>query len=157
MASLTFQSAAVMLLRECFEGKEPVNTYTWFVEGKEGLFDAFDSLTAGKASHRPGPDSATIAAHCYHLLYALRGSNTVHGAPEPAGSWSDSWLKTEATEAEWEELKAAIRTEYASFMQWFRNHSEWSDETTLCGALTTLPHMAFHLGAIRQLMRLTPA
>jgi hypothetical protein len=143
-----------MLLRECFEGKEPALGYTWFVEGKEGLFDALDTVNADQASLRPGSKSTTIAAHAFHVLYALEGSNALHGAPEPEGNWEDSWRQESVTGEEWSELKAAIHVEYASFMKWFRNHAEWDDEAVRAGAIATLPHMAFHLGAIRQLIRL---
>jgi hypothetical protein len=31
---------------------------------------------------------------------------------------------------------------------------DWQDESALGGVVAALPHMAFHLGAIRQLLRL---
>ena len=156
MSESSFQSAAVVLLRECFEGKEPGRNYTWFVQGKEGMFDAVESVDARRASVRPNNSAPSVAAHAYHVLYALRGANAMHGQPEPEGDWEGTWSKHEVSTAEWDELRTAIRTEYASFMRWFRNQTEWVEASMPTGALALLPHMAYHLGAIRQILYLTP-
>lgn len=149
----TFQSAAEELFREAFEGVAPDRDYTWFVQGKEGVFDALDALDAGEASRRPTPGCATIAAHAYHLLYVLRCANIAQGRPAPQGSWEDTWRRQAVTEEEWRYLRRDIRAEYALFRDWLRENDDWSGEDAVLGALTPLPHVAFHLGAIRQVVR----
>src|SRR6476469_540968 len=96
-----FQQAAVTLVREAFEGIPAGQDYTWFVQGKEGVFDALTSVDAEAASRRPSPTCASIAAHTNHLLYILRSANTCQGRPEPEGTWEDTWKKQTVTEAEW--------------------------------------------------------
>ena len=149
-----FQTATLQLLRECFEGKPEGQNYTWFVEGKEGIFDALSSVSAERASIKPSERSSTIAAHGYHILYALRGANAYYGRPKPEGTWDDSWSKETATDQEWSDLMAAIQDEYLFLLVWFETADDWSDEQTVIGGLAQLPHMAFHLGALRQLLKI---
>jgi hypothetical protein len=40
-----FLPAIIQLLHETFEGKPEGQDYTWFVEGREGIFDALDSVS----------------------------------------------------------------------------------------------------------------
>ncbi|CAN5680863.1 hypothetical protein BH11ARM2_BH11ARM2_33730 [soil metagenome] len=147
------QRAAVTLLREAFEGRVDGNDYTWFVEGREGVFDALASVDAETASRRTTPNSPTLAAHAYHMLYLLRSANTWQGKPSPKGNWESSWAKQTATQQEWAELAEAIRHEYASYLAWFAANEEWNQEDIYVGALATLPHVAYHLGAMRHLVR----
>lgn len=153
----SFQSAATLLFREAFEGIPPRQDYTWFVQGKEGLFDAFRTVDAERASRKLAPSSPSIAAHAYHILFTLRNANSYQGRPEPEGTWESSWEKQIATEAEWAELVQRIRDEYTLFLGWLESQTGWRDQTTVIGVLAQLPHMAYHLGAIRQLIGLTAA
>lgn len=147
--------AFVTLFRECFEGIRAGASGTWFVEKHEGILDALRTVSAERASYRIDPDSPTLAAHAYHMLYALRGLTSFLGRPEPEGSWEDSWSKQSATEEEWAELGKAIEAEYRVFLNWLDGDPDWGDEPdNRTGGLAILPHMAYHLGAMRALMRL---
>lgn len=148
-----FHDAAALLFRECFEGIQAGKNYTWFVQGKEGIFDALSSVSAEEASAKPSDRCATIAAHAFHILFALRNACSYIGMPEPEGTWESSWEKQTATQEEWDELTGQIRQHYQYFLDWFDTNTNWSDQETVVGALAQLPHMAFHLGAIRQLMK----
>lgn len=148
-----FQSTATLLFREAFEGREADKDYTWFVEKKEGIFDALNSVDSRQASKKPSGACSSIAGHAYHMLYALRGANTVHGGAKPEGTWTESWSRQSVSSADWEELKTEIATEYQTFISWFESNQDWSDDETRIGALAALPHMAFHLGAIRQILK----
>jgi hypothetical protein len=147
--------AMVVLFKECFQGVEPGKDYTWFVQGKKGIFDALDSLTAERASHRPSPDCATIAAHAFHIRYALHGANAELGGPPQVGDWESSWDKQTVSESEWDELRQEIRREYQYFLDAVEANEIPNEEAGI-GFLAQLPHMAFHLGAIRQIMKIVP-
>lgn len=147
-----FQRAAVVLFKEAFEGMPTGQDYTWFVQGKEGIFDALDSVDAERASRHAG-DASSIAAHAYHLLYAMRWANTAQGGERPEGSWEDSWRKQDATPEEWAALKAALREEVERFVPWLETNEDWSFDEAYLATLAVLPHVAYHLGAIRQLMK----
>jgi hypothetical protein len=147
------RDAYLTLFRECFEGRAEGNDYTWFVEGLEGIFDALDSTSAEKASVKPTAECASIAAHAYHIRYTLRGGNAHIGGPPIEGDWESSWSKQSVTPEEWEQLKADVRYEYAFFLRWFEANEDWSDPVVRTGVMAQLPHFAYHLGAIRQLMK----
>jgi hypothetical protein len=150
-----FMATIIQLLHECFEGRPDGQEYTWFVEGKEGIFDALETTSAEKASIKPSPNCASIAAHAYHIRYALRGANAYLGGPPQEGDWESSWAKQTATEPEWDELKRDIYHQYSFFVDYFSKESvDFPDEGTVIGFTAQLPHMAFHLGAIRQIMKI---
>ena len=149
-----WQSAAAVLLREAFEGRAEGETGTWFVEGREGIFDALDSADAGRASTPPGPGSATLAAHAFHLRHLLRGANVYAGGDPPEGDWESSWKVQRVTDAEWRTLRAEIAAEYERLLPFVRTGPlEGPGATT--GTLAVVVHVAYHLGAMRALLRLT--
>lgn len=149
-----FRDAAAMLFREAFEGIPAGQNYTWFVQGKEGLFDALASVTAEEASRKPSDGGASIAAHTNHILFILRSANTSLGRPEPEGTWESTWQRQTVTEQEWASLTERIRGEYQLYLEWFSKNEDWSGEHAYVSNLVPLPHVAFHLGAIRQLLKL---
>jgi len=127
--------------------------YTWFVQGREAIAPSLQSLTTEQASKSIAPGVATIAAHANHILYTLRGDNAYFGSPEPEGSWEDSWSVQQVNAAQWDELRAAILREYEQLQTNLSGH-EPTNEQEMLGLLSAVPHMAYHLGAIRQLMKL---
>ena len=150
-----FLPAIVELLKECFEGMPEGRNYTWFVQGKEGLFNAFDSVTAEQASQKPNPDCPSIAAHTYHIRFALRGANCDIRGEKSEGTWESSWDKQSVSDKEWRDLVASVREEYQFFLGTLSNNPEIPEGDAVIGSLAMLPHMAYHLGAIRQLMKVT--
>lgn len=153
MGDTDFRSALVVLLRECFEGIPRGHKYTWFVEENEGIFDALASVDARRASTKPSPDCATFAAHAYHLRYILVAANSQFGGPKPVGSWNDSWKKQSVDEDDWAALIADIRSEYDRLLPRFSG-MEPKKNSEYLGATALVPHCAFHLGAMRQIMRI---
>lgn len=149
-----FRPAYLILFRECFEGIVEGADGTWFVQGKEGLFDAFATVDARQASKKPSPDCNSIAAHTFHILFALQGGNSYAGRPEPEGTWESSWAKQTVTDSEWSELAGRIKDEYDWHMHWVMTNEDWGDPEMTTGVMAQLPHMAYHLGAIRQLMKI---
>lgn len=98
---------------------------------------------------------ATIAAHVFHIRFALAGANGWAKGTAPEGTWESSWLVNEVSPDEWESLKAEVRREYADLVELIRTNERWEEPNAAVGALAQLPHMAFHLGAIHQLKRVT--
>lgn len=148
-----WQDSAATLLRELFEGRAEGKTSTWVVEGKEGIFDALDSVDAARASRRPAPGSPTLAAHAYHLLYSLRLANSYGGREKPEGDWESSWAVQDATPEEWERLKLRLREEYDLVLPFLATATPPDDEATT-GMLGMVVHASYHLGAMRALFRL---
>jgi hypothetical protein len=153
---IDIRPAFLILFRECFEGIPKGQQYTWFVEGKEGIFDALQSTTAERASVKPSAECSSIAGHAYHILYALQLGNSYIGGPKIEGTWESSWAKQEVTDEEWAQLAIDISAAYDFYVNWFE--TSFPDREVapkmFAGPLGILPHMAYHLGAIRQLMKL---
>lgn len=154
MASPDLFPALLVLFKETFEGIPPGETGTWFVQGKEGIFDALQNTSAEQASRKPSSGSNSIAAHVNHIRYALQLANSENaGGTKPEGDWESSWDVQQMNETEWAQADQDVRREYEIFMKWLRINPDWHDEETNIYSLSLLPHMAYHLGAIRQLMK----
>jgi hypothetical protein len=122
--------------------------------GDLGLLRSLDKLSAADASQ--AATGATIAAHVDHLRYGLSLMNRWAAGENPwsDADWSASWRITSVSEPEWEELRAKLRTEAHRWLSALRSPR---DVTTieLNGIVGTIAHLAYHLGAIRQIHRAT--
>lgn len=121
--------------------------------GDRGLLASLDRLSAAAASAaRPG--GASIAAHVEHLRYGLSLMNRWAAGEDPFADarWAASWDRTRVSDAEWAELRLALRAEAR---QWLAALSTPRDasEIELNGMIGSIVHLAYHLGAIRQLDR----
>jgi hypothetical protein len=121
--------------------------------GDIGLLRSLDKLSADAASQSTH-GGATIAAHVDHLRYGLsllnrwsRGEN-----PWADADWTQSWRISKVSEAEWRQLRADLGSEIRN---WARALGEPRDmdETELNGVIASVAHLAYHLGAIRQIDR----
>jgi hypothetical protein len=64
-----------------------------------------------------------------------------------------TWTVTQVTEQEWKALHAALRAQYDISLQTIQSRMDW-DEDGLGAAAGAVAHAAYHLGAIRQRLRL---
>ncbi|HWD39471.1 MAG TPA: hypothetical protein VG944_11525 [Fimbriimonas sp.] len=149
----SFNEAIAELLREGFEGVGPSGS-TWFVEGHEAILPTIRELSSERASVCPIPGRASIGAHVRHLIFLMSLANTCHGEALPAGSWTDTWSRNEFSAEEWRAMQEELERRYLAFAEWFRTNENWVHEMGVIGPISTLPHVAFHLGAIRQLVAL---
>lgn len=119
--------------------------------GDAGLLGSLDRLTAADAS-RGIAGGATIAAHVDHLRYGLSLMNRWGAGENPfdAADWSASWRTTTVSDAEWAELRAALRREAQA---WLATLGEPRDVSPieLNGVVGSIAHLAYHVGAIRQI------
>jgi hypothetical protein len=56
-------------------------------------------------------------------------------------------------ESEWKQLTASLRAEYEKLYEAIRGGMDWSNFYMLTGAMALVVHAAYHLGAIRQMVR----
>jgi hypothetical protein len=119
--------------------------------GDAGLLRSLEKLDAAAAS-RPNATGSSIAAHVDHVRYGLslmnrwaRGEN-----PWTDADWTASWKKTVVSDAEWKRLVAELQGETA---RWLDTLAEPRDvnETEMIGMIGSIVHIAYHLGAIRQM------
>ena len=148
-----YRSAMIALFREAFEGIPEGQNYTWFVQGKQGIFDAIESTASEDASKRPTPDCNSIGAHLNHLRYALWLANAETRGEAPQSDWEGSWSKQAFDPDEWRQLGLNLRREYEGVLNWMESKPDLSDSETMIGAFAQIAHAAYHLGSIRQLIK----
>ena len=120
----------------------------------EGLLRSLDKLSSEQASALT-PTGSSVAAHVDHVRYGLSLMNRWAHGEKPFGDadWSSSWRRTVVTEDEWQRLRMAIRSEAGNWIEELRTERE-VDEIELNGMIGSVAHMAYHLGAIRQIDRM---
>ncbi len=122
-------------------------------QGDVGLLRSLDRLSAAAASAAT-QGGGSIAAHVEHLRYGLSLMNRWAGGENPFedADWSASWQRTTVSDAEWEELRAALRDEAHRWLAVLQSPREVS-RIELNGVIGSIAHLAYHVGAIRQIDR----
>jgi len=120
--------------------------------GDAGLLGSLDKLSAADAS-RSVNDGATIAAHAQHLRYGLSLMNrwaSEGGDPFADAKWGLAW-KTSVVDADaWQEIRNGLRDEAHRWLRALDSPRDVSD-IELTGVTASVAHLAYHLGAIRQI------
>jgi hypothetical protein len=117
-----------------------------------GLLRSLDTLSAGDAS-RSVNDGATIAAHAQHLRYGLSLMNrwaNEGGNPFADAKWDEAWTTVDVDATQWEQIRNGLREEAH---RWLHALGPSRDVTVveLAGMVGSIAHLAYHLGAIRQI------
>ena len=121
--------------------------------GDPGLLGSLDKLSAAAASRSSAAGGATIAAHVDHLCYGLHLMNRwSDGEADPwsDADWTASWRRTTVTDEKWTALRERLRHEAE---RWHRALQQPRNLSTieLNGVVASIAHLAYHLGAIRQI------
>ena len=138
------------LLAELVDGASKDGGYM-LNPGDEGLLRSLEKLSAADASART-PTGSSIASHTDHLRYGLSLMNRwSHGEnPFADADWSASWRKDAVSEPEWRQRIADLRAEARNWLGVVREPRD-VDEIELNGMIGSIAHLAYHLGAIRQI------
>jgi hypothetical protein len=150
-----FISAVITLLTEAYDGPPDPRT-TWFIDnepdsGVLGILAGVSAAEASKSVDGSGKKGTTIAAHAEHLRWSLENiNNTIRGAAWNV-AWATSWQRETVSETEWDQLRQALRVEFETLRDLIRQQNEFESEY-LTGTLALLPHAAYHLGIIRQMV-----
>ena len=122
--------------------------------GDAGLLRSLDKLSARDASAVPPGGAASIAAHVDHLRYGLSLMNRWAGGENPFGSadWSASWRKTSVSDTEWQQLRNDLASEARRWLEALERPRDVG-RMELNGIVGSIAHLAYHLGAIRQIDR----
>jgi hypothetical protein len=119
--------------------------------GDVGLHRSLTRLSASAASTTTQTGSS-IAAHVQHLTYALSLLNRWAQGEDPwtSADWSQSWKRTKVNEAEWKDLLHQFQMQATAWMESVQSPRE-VDTAELTGLLGSAVHVAYHMGAIRQI------
>ena len=138
------------LLAELIEG--PLKNGGYMLNpGDPGLFRSLDHVSAAEAS-KLTPTGSSIAANVDHLRYGFSLMNRWSKGENPFGGadWADSWKKTSVSDDQWQQLRAALQAEATRWLEVVRQPRDVSDEG-LSAMVGSIAHLAYHLGAIRQI------
>ena len=119
--------------------------------GDRGLLRSLERLSAADAS-APTRTGSSIASHVAHVGYGLSLMNRWSRGENPFAdaNWSAAWKKTKVTEPEWEALRIQLRDEGAKWLVVLRTPREVQG-IELSGMIGSIAHLAYHMGAIRQI------
>jgi hypothetical protein len=120
--------------------------------GDVGLLRSLEKLSAEDAS-RSVNDGATIAAHAQHVRYGLSLMNEwagTGGNPFANAKWDEAWKISTVDAATWDEIRAGLRDEAHRWLRVLQSPREVS-AVELAGMAGSVGHLAYHLGAIRQI------
>ena len=120
--------------------------------GDAGLLASLDKLSAADASSSVH-GGATIAAHAQHVRYGLSLMNrwaTEGGNPFADAKWDEAWKTSVVTDAQWAEIRAGLRAEARRWVEALGTPRD-VPPVALNGMIGSIAHLAYHLGAIRQI------
>jgi hypothetical protein len=122
--------------------------------GDPGILRSLDRLSAAEASALPPTGGASIAAHVDHLCYGFELLNRfVEGENAfDAADYSVSWRRTHVSDDEWAALRGRLRADLTTWRAAAR-HLDADVLLHVTGVIASIVHLAYHLGAIRQINR----
>jgi hypothetical protein len=140
------------LFTELVDGAPTDGSAVILNSGDAGLLRSLDTISPADAS-RSVNDGATIAAHAQHLRYGLSLMNqwaSEGGNPFANAKWDQAWKTSAVDVSAWDEIRGGLRDETH---RWLRNLVSPRDvaEVELAGMMGSVAHLAYHLGAIRQI------
>lgn len=136
------------LLREGVE--RPQKNWSYFTDpDSKGFLGTIENLSSAAASKTSGPNDNTIAAHAWHLSFALRATSDWIQGDHSTKDWEESWRVQKVNNTEWKKIQLKLRQEYENFARVIET-VDLSNEEVLSGVIGAIAHVAYHLGAIRQ-------
>lgn len=149
-------SALTRLWTELVDGTTGQDGAFVLNSGDIGLRRSIDKLSASDAS-RSTNDGATIAAHVRHLQYGLSLMNrwaSEGGNPFADAKWDEAWKTSRVDESAWREIRSGLADEARRWTSALSAPREVT-EVELAGIVGSIAHLAYHLGAIRQIDKQT--
>lgn len=145
------------ILQEALEGGKP-GKGTAFVENTRdgvahGLLPTLARLSAAQASQNVhGTSIAGQARHAaFHLEVVVRWERDGDRGPF---DWKGSFLPSEVNPQEWLELQERLRRAYAEVVAFAHAQKDQPADGDISGGLTgVVAHAAYHLGAVRQMVK----
>lgn len=153
MGELRLSAVLPNLLNELLDGS--AFEATWVLNPQDpGLLQSLDKLSAEQASAVPSSGGASIAAHVDHLRYGLELLNRWSKGENPFGDadYSASWKRIVVSDAEWAARRDELRTQARAWRDAIQTPRDLND-FELTGVVGSIVHLAYHLGAIRQIDR----
>ena len=140
------------LFAELVDGAEPGGNAFILNSGDAGLLRSLEKLLSTEASASTN-GGATIAAHARHLSYGLSLMNRwarEGGNPFADAKWDEAWKTSRVDDTEWDAIRDDLKAETHAWAEALGVDRDVS-KTELSGMIASIAHLAYHLGAIRQI------
>jgi hypothetical protein len=156
-----FVNAFLDVLEEALEGGKP-SQGTHFLDNtnadgssNQGFFAALDGLNAIQAS-APTVLGSSIAAHTAHSAFHIEATLRFASGDRRPNDWQSSFEPRVVDDLEWAGQRQRLKNAYSSLVTLAQNTSVW-DKYSATGMMATLAHLTYHLGAVKQLVKLARA
>ncbi|OGO65984.1 MAG: hypothetical protein A2029_06465 [Chloroflexi bacterium RBG_19FT_COMBO_47_9] len=144
----------ITLFSEAYAGP-PDPSSTWFIDNEpdSGILGIIGGVSTSEAawSSKNNEPGTTIAAHVEHLHWSLANANAALQGKPYNSNWKESWNTLDTDELKWAQLKQDLKTEFEALRLNLQKQTELSGKT-MPGVMALVPHAAYHLGTIRQLI-----
>ena len=144
-----FLKDTLFILRETFEGS-PEGEGSAYLDHGAGVFPTLKAVSYANASQKK--NGTTIAAHTAHLKFYLDRICEFIGGRTEKVNWEQSWLIEDVTEEEWNALREGMRSSYEEVLRCFAKVEIWNQDN-IGDSIAIIAHTAYHLGAIRQIIK----
>jgi hypothetical protein len=151
MTSDGVTSQLLAVLKETIEG--PGEGGSFFLDPNTGLLQTLETLNLERVFASPAPGRPSIAAHVKHTSFHMNAICAWPRGDHSRRDWPSSFVLENHDAATWTALLEELKFEYGDFQNVIREFASGSDEA-LGGAVGGIVHVAYHLGAIRQLIHL---
>lgn len=139
-----------VLMRELTHGTAPSGGFV-LNPGDAGLLASLDQLTSDDAS-MSSHGGASIAAHVAHVSYGLSLMNRWAAGENPFASadWNAAWQIRGISKDEWDRLRSELRVQIDNWLATVVRPRDL-ETVELNGVVGSVVHLAYHVGAIRQI------
>jgi hypothetical protein len=143
------------VLKETIEG--PGEGGSFFLDPNTGLLQTLETLSLSeqgleRAFASPAPGRPSIAAHVKHTSFHMNAICAWPRGDHSRRDWPSSFVLENHNAATWTALLEELKFEYQDFQSVIQEFA--TENEALGGAVGGIVHVAYHLGAIRQLIYL---
>ena len=152
MRTTELTSTLTRLFAELVEGVREAGGGLVLNSGDVGLLRSLDRIPPEDASHSAN-GGGSIAAHARHVRDGLALLNRwaeEGGNPFADAKWDEAWTAGPVDAAGREQVRAELRHEAQRWRRHLESPRDVAD-VELAGMIASIAHVAYHLGAIRQI------
>lgn len=153
-ASAVLAQVLCTLLDEALSGPPPGVECGNFTTGPgTGLAGALRDATPEMASLHIASDRPSLAGHAAHVLLALASERLSAQGDAAEPDWASAWLAAPPDKAALDALAGSLEAQVRATEDFIRA-ADITDASRLERVVASAVHAAYHLGAMRQILRL---
>ena len=146
----SFTKELLDLFDETFEHTQGI-----YLDRGNSFLETLEQVSADEASRPVSAEGTSIAGQVEHVCYYLRVlESSIQKSEFGEVDWEESWKVKEVTQEVWDVLKRQLRESYHSVVSIIKGVESWEGEDDIGASFAILAHTAYHLGAVRQMLRI---